>query len=456
MSAEKAHEIHEWIEGMEPSEMRELLQDLAASGSGVLELLRKERALRSGDVGYIKEQVESSFKPRRGFYAYHQANDYAQAAQEAVQLMERASANPPLGLLKVVERAITLATRVALRSDSSSGMQGYQLEQLLDLHADTFQRLASQGKLTAVERRRVVDWLFRYRYGGKQDLFDPDIAAYAGALSQSMIERYRKHLDSVPEADRRYGGYAWVRLAVVDKDADAIIALHGGEDANYLQVESMLADLEEAGLPLHCLRVAQKARKRLGGSDPWHQEPKFRDRLERYYLDAGRAEDAVALRLERHEQVATGSSFHKLRDLTEALGEWEEHRVHAEHLLQASRPDAYLAYLLEVDRDEDAWRFWETLEEPAVELGEKMLERRARTNPSDVLAGYEALIEETLVPTQKHAYYTAADLMKQLQRAALAAGEEERLNSFVARTLQQNRRRPTCIAIFERAGFPAK
>ena len=454
--SEEILEIHEWIENMEPDEVRELLQRLVIDDSDVLELLRRERALRGGDLGYIKEQVEFCFKPRRGFYNYYQADDYAQVGYEALHMLVQAATDPMPGLLKVIERAITLATRVVLRSDSSSGMQGDLLDELLGVHAQTFQRLSVQGKLTTAEQRRVVDWLFKYRYGGTQDLFDPDIVRYAGALDQKMIERYRGHLESLPDANSRYSQYALVRLAVVDRDADAIIAAHGGEDPNFLQVESMLADLEEAELPLHCLRVAQKARKKLGSSAPWYKEPDFLDRLENYYLAAGTPEDAVLLRLERHEQVGTGSSFNKLRALTEKLGEWEEHRPRAEALLQANSPDAYLAYLLEVGRDEEAWQFLQTLEYAAVDLREEALARRSRTHPGDVIAGYEALIEETLVPTQKRAYYAAAKLMKQLRRIARAAGEDERFNDFVAQTLQQNKRRTTCIAIFERAGFTAK
>jgi len=29
--------------------------------------------------------------------------------------------------------------------------------------------------LTSKERRRIADWLVKYRNGGKQDFFDPDI-----------------------------------------------------------------------------------------------------------------------------------------------------------------------------------------------------------------------------------------------------------------------------------------
>lgn len=453
MYTEDTNEIQEWIEQVDAPELRALLLDLAAGSGEGLELLQRERALRGGNALYIKEQVEHAFKPRRRFYNYYQADDYVQDTYGAMQLLAEASANPPPELLKVIERAITLATRVVLRSDSSSGMQGEQVGELLELHAQVFQRLSALGRLTTAEQRRVVDWLFKYRYGGTQDFFDPDIVQYAGALDQKMIDRYRKHLDSTPEADRKYSGYAWVRLAVVDKDADAIMAAHGGEDANFLQVEAMLADLEEAGLDQHCLRVAQRARENLGAANPWHGEPAFLDRLERYYLDAGSAEGALALRSERHEQVRTGDSFRKLRALTADLGEWEQYRPRAEKLLKEKDAYAYLSYLLGVDRDEEAWQFFLTASDVGMGLREEMLLRRARTHPADAMAGYEALIADTLVPTDKRAYRAAAKLMKQLQKVSGAAGEEERFSRFVAATLEQNRRRPTCIAIFARAGF---
>lgn len=106
---------------------------------------------------------------------------YAVAGQDVVAaLKERAASGTP-ELVPVIERAITLVTRVILRSDDSSGMQGDMVRGLLDAHATAVR--SATPSLSQQEQTRLVRWLMKYRYGGSQDFFDPDIVAYAPGLS---------------------------------------------------------------------------------------------------------------------------------------------------------------------------------------------------------------------------------------------------------------------------------
>ena len=66
-----------------------------------------------------------------------------------------------------------LMTQTVLRPDDSSGLLGDLVDRLLDAHARAVCGLGEV--LTVKERRRIADWLVKYRYGGKQDFFDPDI-----------------------------------------------------------------------------------------------------------------------------------------------------------------------------------------------------------------------------------------------------------------------------------------
>ncbi len=73
--------------------------------------------------------------------------------------------------------------------------------------------------LTQAEQTKLITWIVKYRYGGQQVFFDPDIVAYAPALSPKSIAQYR----------------------------DAIAA-NGGEPDNAMLAARLVSDLEEAGL----------------------------------------------------------------------------------------------------------------------------------------------------------------------------------------------------------------
>lgn len=107
---------------------------------------------------------------------------------------------------------MTLVTRTVLRADSSSGAMGMLMNELMETHAKAAHGLA--GGLPPQERKRLADWLVKFRYGGKQDFFDPDVVAYADALGADGLLRYRTALSKYDLAP--YGDYPRRRLAVLD------------------------------------------------------------------------------------------------------------------------------------------------------------------------------------------------------------------------------------------------
>ncbi|MBP2436616.1 hypothetical protein [Microbacterium amylolyticum] len=117
-------------------------------------------------------------------------------------------------LVPVIERAIVLVTRAILRSDDSSGLQGDIVSELLDAHAEAVR--SAYPPLTQPEQTRLVKWLISFRYGGTQDFFDPDIVAYAPALSAKSLDRYRRAIEQMDLGP--YGRYPLERLAVLARD----------------------------------------------------------------------------------------------------------------------------------------------------------------------------------------------------------------------------------------------
>ena len=156
---------------------------------------------------------------------------------EAIDVLEASlpTANPA-EVYAVVQAALASAVKVIARADDSSGIIGDACRRLLTLHPTV---ASSAG----VAPSKLVDWMMKFQFDGDVDYFEIDPVAYAPALGDAGMNAYRKRLDAVratlvpeaPESDRwsvpdRHE--RWVldwndrRLAVLDRDIDAIIRTH--------------------------------------------------------------------------------------------------------------------------------------------------------------------------------------------------------------------------------------
>ena len=160
---------------------------------------------------------------------------------EAVDLLEAARDAAPAERLAVCQKAITSAVAVILKADDSSGVIGDAVRRLLSWHP----QFAAEAQPAVA---RLVDWLIKFQFDGKQDFFEIDPVAYAPALGELGLKRYRDQLQRLrdelgpepAERDRwtapgRHTRFAldWnaQRLAVLDRDVDAIIATHARDRA---------------------------------------------------------------------------------------------------------------------------------------------------------------------------------------------------------------------------------
>ena len=122
---------------------------------------------------------------------------------EAVDLLEAAQDQLPAERLAVCQKAIASAVAVILKADDSSGIIGDAVRRLLSLHP----QLAAQAQPPVV---RLVDWLIAFQFDGKQDFFEIDPVAYAPALGDIGLKRYRDQLQRLrdelgPGPGRRRG-----------------------------------------------------------------------------------------------------------------------------------------------------------------------------------------------------------------------------------------------------------
>lgn len=438
-----------WLQSLDTDELRELLEDLAHRVPGVGDWLDVQRASSSEDPAELLAVVNQSMTPHRRFYDYRQANEYAADCYDTVELLAHRALHATPSLIPVIERAITLVTRAILKSDDSSGAQGDLVHMLLESHATAVR--STTPPLTQAEQTRLVTWIVKYRYGGTQDFFDPDIVAYAPGLSAKSIQQYR---DAIVGTDLGpYSSYPLTRLAVLDRDRDAIIAANGGEPTNAMLAARLVSDLDEAGLHEDAISYA-----RLGISIDgrgWDQK------LVTFVVDdafaRGDAEQAVTLRREWFTRFPLFASFAAFRNTAERAGVWPRERGAAESRLAERDGPGYASYLLKEERVDQAWEFAtdKTLVTGNTTLWLNLCEARAQTHPADTLPIYRSIITDTLTVTDKRNYRTAAAIMKTMRKVASASGADatREFDAFLADTIDGNRRRPTCIEAFARAGL---
>jgi uncharacterized Zn finger protein len=109
-------------------------------------------------------------------------------------------------------------------------------------------------------------------------------------------------------------------------------------------------------------------------------------------------------------------------------------------------------------RDGDAKLAWDTaVAAPPEQLGDdqwlRLAEGREADQPGDALAVYQRVVDEILPETDRRAYARAVRILKRARAAAQAAGELDAFTDHIGRLREQHRRRPTLIAMLDKASL---
>jgi len=438
--------VWSWLADLPRSELLDLLRCAVGQVDGLADVLAREHLAATEDVAVLREEIDHTFTPRRRFYEYREADAYAREAEGLVQVIEGLAGPSSPDLLVAIERAITLTVRTILRSDDSSGYQGDQIRRLLDAHARAADALP--GPLDRAGRRRLATWLHGFRFSGKQDFFEVDVDAYADTLGDVGVTHYRELVErsAASGADAFAVTHARTRLAILDRDADAIVRAVGGDLTAQHQAIAVVEALDDAGLG----RLAVQHATRGITLKRTHCHGVLVDRLVADAVERGDLAEAVTLRRD-HFRLDPGSlTFAALRSAAQDAGTWAAERSAAETRLAEHRPDAHVAMLLGEDRDDEAWEFAMAHPQAASMAGawERLCARRARTAPVETLPVYRELVTTTLRTTDRRAYIAAARLLDRMRSAAQAAGCLAEFTAFLTETVEANRRRPTCMDAF--------
>ncbi len=177
---------------------------------------------------------------------------------EAIAILRHASeGDDPADVFAVTQRAIASALKVIMRADDSSGIIGDACRDLLELHPV----VAAEARTAA---SKLVDWTVSFQFDNECDYFTIDPVAYAPALGTAGMAAYRVKLDERaavlgprPPDDRRWSSPhsgAWLtldwnaqRLAVFDRDVDAIIRTHARDRRVAAWLQDTATALAEIG-----------------------------------------------------------------------------------------------------------------------------------------------------------------------------------------------------------------
>ena len=295
-----------------------------------------------------------------------------------------------------------------------------------------------------------------------QDFCVVDPVAYRDALGEKSLTVYRGEVAkrsvplevTVPGGDL-WGGfrsfaarYAAERLAVIDRDADRLVELVGGDLTGPHQFTRVVEPMIELGRDDDALAWARRG---IAETNGW-QIAKLYD-LGADLLVARREIDAVlTLRREQHHRTPSSSTYALLEAAARALGAWDFERAEARNVLAGRDPGGLVDALLAEGDAEQAWQAG-TLGDwsPDSRLWKRLAEAREPTDPSDAMAVYLRLAEGVLVEANKAAYRDAVRHLNAARRAATAAGLLAEFETKLTALRQQHHRRPTLITMLDKA-----
>ena len=440
--AEREVGLDRVLEQLTADELREVLAWAAEWHKDVERRVRLTAARSSGDLRALRAEVDRGLRTRR-FLGYRESVEWARAARPVVtELEEAVRAEPARELVELLERGIAHVVKVIqTKADDSSGMVGDLARDLLGLHA----RACDSGVADPVKLAR---WMIRFRFAD-QDFFEADPVRYQAALGEVGLAEFRSLLAAQKDQAGFAARYARERLAVLDGDSGAIVALLGGDLSRPHQFIRVAEAMVELGRDEEAVAWARRGIEDTTGWQP--------DQLYDLACEAhgrrGEQVQALALRRAQHERTPTSSTYRQLRTAAEVIHAWTVESDAARRVLREHNPAGLVDALLDDGEDELAWQ---AASAPAgLELGERawlrLAESRQKTHPAQALPVYWRLIDSALETTDRRAYAAAVRLLKQARDVAAAGGDVEAFEVRLLALRERHRRRPSLIAMLDKA-----
>jgi hypothetical protein len=424
--------------------LREVIAAAADRHEDVERAVRLVAARASGDLGVLRGEVDRGLRTRR-FLGYRESIEWARAARPIVAELEAAVRTAPSReLVELLQRAVGHVVKlIGRRADDSSGLIGALARELLALHA----RACDAGVADPV---KLAGWMIRFRFTD-QDFLEVDPVRYAAALGDAGLAAYRNAVAEQEHEDSFAARHARERLAVLDGNTDAIVELHGGDLSSSYQFVRVAEAMAELGRDDEVLEWTARGIEQTGG---W-QTAKLYDFACAVYAKRSQPVEVLRLRRTQHERMPSLSTYTTLRRAADDVGAWEVERDAARSALRAHDLGALVDALL---NDGDAELAWQTAAadpcwDPGPDRWLRLADTREAQHPADSLAVYLRGVDEILQTTDRRAYASAVRILKRARAAAVAANQLPVFAERMAQLREQHRRRPTLIAMLDKASL---
>jgi hypothetical protein len=433
--------VERLIGGLTVDELREVVSAAVDRHADVERQVRLIAGRGVGDLAQLRAEVDRGLRTRR-FLGYGESAGWARAARPIVAELEHAiDESPSRALVELLQRAVGHVVKVIVHADDSDGLIGDLARDLLALHA----RACDAGVADPVD---LAAWMVRFQFDD-QDFFEVDPVRYASALGETGLAAYRDAVGERRDGDSFVVRYAHERLAILDRDVDAVVRLLGGDLTTPYQFIRVAEAMRELGLGDELLAWAKRGIAQTSG---WQVS-------QLYDLACGvhdaREEplEVLALRRAQHERMPSSSTYRALRTAAEALDAWPREQAAARATLQRADPRGFVDALLGDEELELAWSAAAAAPRDALgsDLWLRLAESSERDRPADALAVYRRIADEVLERADRRAYRSAARILQRARAAAQAAGELDAFGDYLTRLREQHRRRPTLIAILDKA-----
>ncbi len=432
------------VRDLSPEALREIVVSAADWHDDVERHVRLAAAREDGDLAELRVEVDRGLRTRR-FLGYRESSEWARAARPVVEeLRSVAMSSPSRDLVVLVERAVGHVVKVIMHADDSNGTIGDLARELLEVHAVACDAgVANPVKLAA--------WMVRFSCDD-QDFFEVDPVRYAGALGERGLPIYRRAIEAREDGERVFAvRWARERLAVLDGDEDAIVALLGGDLSAPHQFIRVCEAMSELGREDEVLLWAGRG---ITETDGW-QVNQLYDLACGVHERRSAPTEVLSLRREQHERMASASTYSLLRRAADAVGAWNIERDAARMALREHDLGGLVDALLDEGDVEGAWSVahedhdWD----PGSHRRLCLAEAREGQRPEQALPWYMLVADEMLLETGRRAYARAIPVLKHARRAADAASQSEWFATRVADLREHHRRRPTLIAMLDKAGL---
>ena len=376
---------------------------------------------------------------------------------EAVAILRQATDDNPADLLAVTQRAIASALKVIMRADDSSGVIGAACYDLIDLHPT----IAARARPTA---KKLVDWMLKFQFENECDYFTIDPVAYAPALGSDGMRLYRTKLEERaatldPRApddqpwtsphSRDWFTLDWnaKRLAVFDRDVEAIIRTH----ARDRRAASWLQDTAAALMEIGDVDAAIDWAKQATDFDDGQQARRAGD----YWcelLAEHRPDELLDARVEVFRRWPSSTTAGSL--CRDAGAAWAEYRDEVFELLAAHPREAVLFAQLSLKDIPLAWNLAHNLVLQDNGTWSNLAKAYERLDPIAVLPVYTKLVEHELADADTRRYRGAARRLKKMRKLAARSPESAEVDELIADLRERYRRRPRLQQEFDRADLP--